>query len=376
MQRFRAVLVLLLVAFPWPALATERDDVDRVIVVGDVHGDYEQFVNVLRDAGVINKRERWRAGDAHLVQIGDLPDRGPESHRAIRLLQSLERQAKRAGGEVHALIGNHETMVMRGDLRYVHPGEYAGLVDSRSERRQDDYFEKYVAYVKRTTPEAEWPAFGRAYRDEWNQRFPLGYVEHRQAWSADGEFGGWVKEHDTLLRIDDSLFVHGGLDPAAERLPIQAINEQIRAELLDARSSDDDSIINRADSPLWYRGLAVLPETEENRALLDAMLAYYGVKRIVIAHTPLLGSIVPRFGGRVLVADVGLSAHYGRGRAILLIEDQQPFVLLNGARVELPPYDSDIDAVEGYLRTIAPQLPKPEKVTTYLEALRRGIDPE
>lgn len=371
MRLLRSCLAASLLALAFLAQASERDGVERVVVVGDVHGDYQQLLKVLQDAGVINKRGRWRGGKTHLVQIGDVPDRGPDTDKVIALLRALEAQAEKAGGEVHALIGNHETMVMRGDLRYVHPGEYSALIDKRSAMRQQNYYERYVEYIKATTAEEKLPSFDRAYRDAWNERYPLGFVEHRQAWAAEGEFGEWVRGHDAILRIDDSLFVHGGLDPMAEPIAIDAINAQVVAELADARTSDDESIINAADSPLWYRGLAVMPETPENTAALDRLLAFYGVRRIVIAHTPLLGTVVPRFDGRVLVADVGLSAYYGHGRAALIIEQGEPWVLLQGERVELPAAGSGPDGKINYLRSVAPLLANPASVGEYLNAIVR-----
>ena len=60
-----------------------------------------------------------------LVQIGDVADRGPDSLKIIRQLMKLQREAAGRGGQVIALVGNHEAMNMTGDLRYVHPGEYA-----------------------------------------------------------------------------------------------------------------------------------------------------------------------------------------------------------------------------------------------------------
>lgn len=369
----RVVLLVLLALMVAPSVAGERDGVARVVVVGDVHGDYEQFVRVLRDAGVIDKRTRWRGGKTHLVQIGDLPDRGPDTDRVIRMLKRLEKQAEKAGGEVHALIGNHETMVMRGDLRYVHPNEYAALTDGLSRERQQRYYEKYVDWVKRNTAEEDWPEFNREYFKTWAKEYPLGYTEHRQAWAPDGDFGAWVREHDAVLRIDDTLFVHGGLDPSAERESIAAINAAVRAELVDARVSDDESIINAADSPLWYRGLAVMSETDANTALIEAMLEFYGVKRIVIAHTPLMGTILPRFGGRVLLADVGLAEHYGRGRAALVIEDQQPSVILSGEKLSLPAYGSGRETLEEYLAAAKPLVSRPEKIDRYLEKTRPKV---
>ncbi|MEN7343464.1 MAG: hypothetical protein AAAFM81_10995, partial [Pseudomonadota bacterium] len=59
-MKIRVVWTLLLCLAVFPAaVATERDDIARVIVVGDVHGDYQQFVAVLRDAGLVNRRGKW-----------------------------------------------------------------------------------------------------------------------------------------------------------------------------------------------------------------------------------------------------------------------------------------------------------------------------
>ena len=79
--------------------------VDRVVAVGDVHGDHEQFVTVLRDAGLVDARLDWVGGGTHLVQTGDRLDRGAESRKVMDLLMRLEKQAKKAGGRVRAWSG-------------------------------------------------------------------------------------------------------------------------------------------------------------------------------------------------------------------------------------------------------------------------------
>ena len=120
------------------------DSRPRIVAVGDIHGDYDNFVQVLRDTGIVNERLRWSAGTTRLVQVGDIADRGPDTRRIIELLMTLEKQARRRKGAVHVLIGNHESMNMQGDLRYVHPGEYAAFVDRQSGGRRDRYFEATV----------------------------------------------------------------------------------------------------------------------------------------------------------------------------------------------------------------------------------------
>jgi hypothetical protein len=102
----------------------EWDGVERIVAIGDLHGDYDQFVRLLRSAQLINAKDRWTGGKTHLVQTGDVPDRGPGTRRILDLLMRLEREPRKAGGYVHPLIGNHEAMNLYGDLRYVVAGEY------------------------------------------------------------------------------------------------------------------------------------------------------------------------------------------------------------------------------------------------------------
>jgi fructose-1,6-bisphosphatase len=64
----------------------EFDGVDRIVAVGDVHGAYDRFVEILTTAGVIDKRLRWTGAKTHLVQLGDVLDRGPDSRKAMDLL--------------------------------------------------------------------------------------------------------------------------------------------------------------------------------------------------------------------------------------------------------------------------------------------------
>src|SRR4051812_45976581 len=102
-----------------PAADTQDDwqNVQRVVAVGDVHGDKDAFVAVLKMIGVIDDQEHWIGGKTHLVQIGDIPARGPQTRLAFDTLMRLEKEASSAGGKLHALIGNHDAGVIYGDLR-------------------------------------------------------------------------------------------------------------------------------------------------------------------------------------------------------------------------------------------------------------------
>jgi hypothetical protein len=280
----RAALVLLACA----AFAAEPETwagVARVVAVGDVHGDYDRFVQVLQSAGVVNKKRNWSGGKTHLVQLGDVPDRGPHTRKVLDLLMKLEKQARKAGGRVHPLIGNHEAMNAYGDLRYTTPEEFGEFrtIDSEELRQEDK---------------------------------PLGFVEHRHAWGPDGKYGKWVRGNNAVVRIDDTLFVHGGISPKYVLTGAAAINGQVRAEL-ELPVPPEDGILRDEDGPLWYRGLAQEDGIEPH---VDAVLQAYGVKRIVIGHTPTRSGIVKRFGGKVILADVGLSAYYGGPAVCVVVE--------------------------------------------------------
>src|SRR5262245_1211749 len=82
-----------------PAFAQQDafDGVKRVVAVGDVHGGFDQFVKILRDAGVIDQKNQWVGGATHLVQTGDVLDRGPDSRKVLDLLMDLEKDAPKKG---------------------------------------------------------------------------------------------------------------------------------------------------------------------------------------------------------------------------------------------------------------------------------------
>ncbi len=87
----------------------------EVYVVGDVHGSLDGLRAILHHAGLINGDDRWSGRRARVVQCGDVVDRGPRSEECLELLLRLRREARRAGGCVDLLVGNHELALARGD---------------------------------------------------------------------------------------------------------------------------------------------------------------------------------------------------------------------------------------------------------------------
>lgn len=80
----------------------------RVVVVGDVHGQFDPFVTILRHAGLVDGSLNWCGTQDRLIQMGDIFDRGPFSRKVDDLLDKIQKQALLANGEVVRLVGNHE----------------------------------------------------------------------------------------------------------------------------------------------------------------------------------------------------------------------------------------------------------------------------
>ena len=333
--------------------------VERIVAIGDVHGDYDVFVSLLRTAKLIGNGTSWTGGTAHLVLPGDYLDRGKDSRKVIDLLIALEPRAEKAGGRVHALLGNHETMNMYGDLRYVVKADYDAFrgPDSPELREEALQFALQAQRVKDGTL-----VDTAAFRKKFEEEHPLGWVERQQAFSAEGKYGKWLRQKNVIVKINDLIFLHGGISPKYASSTLNSINDTVHAELADF-SKLNGGMTTDEDGPLWYRGLAESPENNPAVAgAVDAFLQSQQARRLVIGHTPQV-AVLPRFGGKVILIDVGLSAVFGGPPAFLLVENGKYYAVHRGKRLELPVDGGDLTA---YLRAAA-ALDPPDS------ALRRSL---
>ena len=334
------------------------DGVGRVVAVGDVHGDKDALVAVLRMAGMIDEQERWTGEESHLVQTGDIPGRGPQTRQAFDLLMKLETEAAAAGGKVHAIIGNHEAGVIYGDLRNILPEEFQEFREPDSEKRLDKAFENEIAALRREGRLPSKQSEMDYLKNTWFERHPPGFVEHRQAFSPGGAYGSWIRRNNAVIRINDTMFLHGGISPKYARRTRSELNAAIRRELADPARLLPGTATD-TQGPLWYRGMAE-GEPSEIESHLRETLRFHGVRRMVIGHTVTRKAILPRFEGRVVNIDLGLSRFYGRPPACLVIETGSVHVLHNGTKISLP--GSGKDELEGYLKTVEAAERQPSSV--------------
>ncbi len=365
MRRARLLLGLLLAAHLGLA--------QRVVAIGDIHGAYDEFLRILLETGLIDKELNWTGGKAILVQTGDVLDRGPGSRKAIDLLMDLAEKAPKQGGEVRGLLGNHETMVMMGDMRYVVPEDYAAFAAPDSDQLRAKEWDNYFKYSKGRNARARKPAPTDADKEAWMKTHPPGYFEFRQAFGPQGKYGKWLRSRDAVTQVGEMVFLHGGLSAELPMNNIRAINEQVRREigkmdtlraglvsrgviwpyspmdeaqreataeweLLQANMGDAPTMsllqeflslskwqIISANGPLWYRGYAQ-GEESEMAAHLDKVLRRFKIRYMIVGHT-ISGSkrITPRFDGRLFMIDTGMLASYFQGRPSALEIDGGSF---------------------------------------------------
>lgn len=282
---------------------------ERIVAVGDVHGAYDRLVGILRAAGLIDARARWTGGRAVLVQTGDVLDRGPDSRKAMDLLRRLERDAARAGGRVHVLLGNHEVMRMISDWRYVSAGELDAFRTATSGELRDRTYAIVSAAAEDQARREKRPHDEAGFRARFLKDVPLGYIEMRQAFDRMGEYGRWLRGQNAVVRINGIIFVHGGIDPATAALGCDGINQAVRRDLMTANPSPAQAAALFSSSetgPLWYRGLAEEPDPDF-APQVTAILRALGARAVVIGHTVAPGfAIRTRFGGRVVQIDTGM----------------------------------------------------------------------
>lgn len=359
----------------WPTAATESTASEgrRLFAVADIHGAYDELREILRQVELIDRRGRWSGGDSILVQTGDFLDRGAKTVDVARYLKRLQGQARKDGGEVIILLGNHEALNLIGDLRYVTRDILSAFVDARSVDRHTFYCNDYSKFVRRQAVlRGEEPAKAREVLSKCQAQEAYGLVEYIEAMGPDGELGAWLRTLPAAAQVDDIIFLHGGISPALAGRPLDDINRQVADEiaafdrvhrrllkerrilttthlkdiLAGARQLADeeraagkevsqdlqtvvdfkDSLLVHQDGPLWFRGYAQWSD-EEGAAEMPPILDPLAASRVVVGHTPQHSHrIIQRFGGRVLLIDTGMLAAYYKGRpSALEIRGQRVF---------------------------------------------------
>lgn len=362
------VVATAIVALPAWAGQWQFDGVSRIVAIADIHGAYGPMVKALQSAGVIDADLVWTGNDTHLVIVGDILDRGPESRRAMDLLMRLEEEAAAAAGKVHVLIGNHEAMNLIGDLRYVSSAEYSAFAE---EELAEDRARWFAAYTKQR---ASADQSIEALRVVFNQKYPSGFFAHRRAFGSKGKYGEWLLSKPAVIVVNGTAFVHGGLSPMIANIGLKGVNGRLLGEMTDyvrqlevlysagallptdsfhdhpamlskfrpaLRENTDvlksiekvatlnDSELHSMQGPLWYRGNVACSELIEVDKLAGSLQAI-DANRVVIGHTPTPGRrVLERLDGQIIEIDTGMLNDYYGGSANALIIDASGVSVVN-----------------------------------------------
>lgn len=253
---------------------------DSVYIFGDVHGQFDRTVTLLQASGLIDAERRWTGGRTTVALLGDLLDRGDDVTRLLWFLYGLEPEAAAAGGRILVVLGNHEVMVMAGDLSYVSGKE--ALIALRH---------------------------GVSYADLFDPN--------------ESVLGRWLAHKPGLVRLDDLLLAHGGVSPTYRDYSLREFQDSLKTfideriflswndpatlqEVVDHSALDSAGVARRygfffgPESVLWYRDL-VLSDTLGRH--LDTVLDRFHVHLHVVAHTP-VRTIQERYGGKLIAVDL------------------------------------------------------------------------
>lgn len=219
------------------------DDVENIVVLSDIHGQFDLAIEILKNNKVIDNNLKWNFGNGHLVIVGDIFDRGPKVTETLWFFYHLEKQAQENGGKVHFTLGNHEYMIFHKDLRYIN-SKYS-----------------VTSYL-----------LEKSYTDLFSNQTVL---------------GRWLRSKPTILKINKDTYVHGGLSKTFLALgyDIENVNKLMREsidiskELLKTTSFYTDYY--GSNGPIWYRGYFNdnLPDTE-----IKEILKYIKSKHLVVGH--------------------------------------------------------------------------------------------
>lgn len=309
-----ALLAILLVPAVAGPVSTAQSP--RIVAIGDVHGASTSFAAILQRAGLINESRRWIGGNTILVQTGDMTDRGAGMREALDLLMALEAEAPKSRGRVHALLGNHEVMNMLGQMRDA-------------------------------TPEI-FTTFG-------------GEAAMREAFGPNGHYGRWLRRKPILIELQETVFMHAGLNPSFSDASLDEVNRRVRQEIeawdtgvrlmverkmvqaappftvaIDAARAEIQrlnalhaegkappdagdtaarllpvanivtSSLFHADGPLWFRGFSSWSD-DEGEPKISGLLGRHRTTRFVTGHSVQAeGRIRERFEGRLFLIDTGM----------------------------------------------------------------------
>jgi hypothetical protein len=267
-----------------PTILSARN---KIVVIGDLHGDYNLTIECLKLGNVLDTNLEWIGGDTVVVQVGDQIDRcrplneycdcpnatirdEASDIKILKFFNKLHLMAIKCGGAVISLLGNHELMNVLGNMNYV---SYKGL-------------KEFEGYTDPNNPDLT---------------FETGKKARIHAFSPGNEYAKLLGcSRLSSVIVGSFIFVHAGIIPKfmkkaniTTRYDLYKINYGIRKWLLKHINKDYVShIVNSFRySMFWNRILGAIPPNVNNEdpdciAYLDPVLKLLDLGGMIIGHTP------------------------------------------------------------------------------------------
>ncbi|CCW61992.1 unnamed protein product [Phytomonas sp. EM1] len=255
-------------------------EIHRIVVVGDIHGDSDNFRKILKFSNLIHEEINendeigviWNPKHEYIgiplrttfIQMGDLIDRGQDDRDCLNIAFSLYEQVSSSAhhDQVVLLIGNHELLNLQGSYHYVNPNGLGGFL-SRSLRNL--------------------------------------------AFSPKGPYGRFIIDHFKAVHVEENMiFVHAGFSQSSQYEPMSEneLNKLVQKSLNERKYSIPSL---GSEGFLWTREM-IFDAMKGHCDTVDLVITKFNAKRIIIGHTPQQsGSIGVFCGGKLLAVDVGIS---------------------------------------------------------------------
>tara|TARA_R110002072_G_scaffold89232_4_gene199975 strand:- start:107640 stop:108419 length:780 start_codon:yes stop_codon:yes gene_type:complete len=214
----------------------------RAHVIGDLHGYYQPYRDLLIQNHLMNEDEQWLGGTDQLWLIGDIFDRGTEAVACIDLTLKLAEQAAATGGVVDCILGNHEMMFLAAHRFMDHPDHGPRLWQ-------------------------QWVRWG-------GQEIEMGHITAKHI--------TWLTSRPAMVLVGDRLFIHSdNVSYVNYGFSIEQVNQYFQ------------NLIQSEDVDRWFN---MLPEFSQRGGFESSitgqkqaaqLLKMYGGNVLVHGHTPI-----------------------------------------------------------------------------------------
>ncbi len=266
----------------------------RIVALGDHHADFSQAKRALQIGGVIDESLRWIGKNTIVVQTGDILDRGAEERELIDFYENLRTEAKKTGGQIINMLGNHEIMTALGDYRYMNPKACAAFSDLADLDLSNPAFSGLADEDCKRRAAAFWPG---------------------------GPYAKIIATWPVVALKEKILFVHGGFHRNHANYGIDNLNNMTES-WLNGKDSLQLAYVGGGNSVYavdWDRTYSSSITLSDNICQeLKNVLEQVGAEQMVVGHTvqPHINSVC---NGTVIRIDIGMSEHYGGNIEVLEI---------------------------------------------------------